>query len=153
MVDPKELISDFIKAAALAGIQMPMNCISHEVLPAPHNAPRNLQQGKMAVYVFSWKGPCLRVGKVGTRSQARYTSQHYNAGSSNSNVAKSILKDQVAMGISGLSEANIGEWIRKNTDRINFIMDEEVGVPVLSLLETFLQCRLKPKYEGFESQK
>ncbi len=121
MVDPKELIIDFTKAAALAGIQMPVNCISHEVLPAPHIAPRNLQQEKMAVYVFSWKGQCLKIGKVGTRSQARYTSQHYNPGSSNSNLAKSILKDQVALGIPGLSESKVGEWIKKNTDRATFL--------------------------------
>jgi hypothetical protein len=30
-------------------------------------------------------------------------------------------------------------------DRVNFLMDERIGVPVLSLLESFLQCRLRPR--------
>jgi hypothetical protein len=55
-----------------------------------------------------------------------------------------------------LSEADvsgIGRWIRENIDRVNFLVDARLGVPVLTLLESFLQCRLKPRYEGFKSQR
>lgn len=53
----------------------------------------------------------------------------------------------------GSDESNVGQWIKKNTDRINFMLGENIGLPVLALLEAFLQCRLKPRFEGFESQK
>jgi hypothetical protein len=107
----------------------------------------------MAVYVFA-KGPdILKVGKVGAKSQARYTSQHYNPGSALSTLAASILADRVSLGLNVIEEASVGRWIRENIDRVNFLMDERCGVPVLTLLETFLQCRLKPRYEGFKSQR
>jgi hypothetical protein len=37
-------------------------------------------------------------------------------------------------------------------DRVNFLVDERLGMRVLTLLEAFLQCRLNPCYEGFKSQ-
>ena len=149
---PKELLYDFVQAAKLAGIAISETDISAEELPAPHSPPSSLPRGKIAVYVFSWRNECLKVGKVGPRSQARYTSQHYSPGSSNSNLAKSILKEKKELGLADLDKTKIGNWIRKNTDRINFIVDASLGIPTLTLLEAFLQCRLKPKFEGFDSQ-
>ena len=32
-------------------------------------------------------------------------------------------------------------------------MDADFGKPVLTLLEAFVQCRLRPRYEGFASQR
>jgi len=59
----------------------------------------------MAVYVFS-KGPdVLKVGKVGAKSQARYTSQHYNPGSAMSTLAASILADLERLELAGVDEA------------------------------------------------
>ncbi len=107
----------------------------------------------MAVYVFSKGDDVLKIGKVGAKSQARYTSQHYNPGSSNSNLAKSLLADRESPGFAQINEANVGQWIRQNIDRVNFLLDERAGVPVLTLLESFFQCRFKPRYEGFKSQR
>ena len=107
----------------------------------------------MAVYVFEWKGQCLKVGKVGPNSQARYTSQHYGPSSSNSNLAKSVLGGRDELGISAVSKSNVGAWIKNNVDRTNYLLDSECGIPMLTLLESFLQCRLKPRFEGFESQR
>ncbi len=107
----------------------------------------------MAVYVFVWRGKCLKVGKVGPNSQARFTSQHYLPSSSNSNLAKSILGARESLGLEGVAESTVGTWIKANVDRFNFLLDTGCGVPVLILLESFLQCRLRPKFEGFESQR
>lgn len=43
--------------------------------------------------------------------------------------------------------------MRANLDRRNSILDSSLGVPVLTLLESFLQCRLRPRFEGFASQR
>jgi len=146
-------IEDFRTVARLAGVELPNAAITIEKLTAPHVPPTRLPVGKMAVYVFS-KGPdVLKVGKVGAKSQARYTSQHYNPGSAMSTLAASILADREQLGLGAVDEAGGGRWIRENIDRVNFLLDERLGVPVLTLLETFLQCRLKPRYEGFKSQR
>jgi hypothetical protein len=91
--------------------------------------------------------------KGGPKSQARYTSQHYSPKSSNSNLAKSILKNKSVTGINEIDEYTVGNWVKQNTDRVNFLIPESFGIPLLSLLEAFLQCRLRPCFEGFDTQK
>ena len=150
---PESLIDDFRTVATLAGVELHMEAIRIESLSAPHVPPTKLPVGKMAVYVFFKGSDVLKVGKVGAKSQARYTSQHYNPGSAMSTLAGSILADRERLGLSNIDEASVGHWIRENIDRVNFLMDTQCGVPVLTLLETFLQCRLKPRYEGFKSQR
>jgi hypothetical protein len=151
--DLNVLLEDFRKVLALAGVSLPPEALSFEALPAPHKPPSELPSGKMAVYVFIWNGVCLKVGKVGPKSQARFTSQHYNPASSNSNLAKSLVAGQEKIGLSDITESNVGAWIKTYVDRVNFFLSEESGIPVLTLLEYFLQCRLNPKFEGFESQR
>lgn len=146
------LIRDFYKVAELSGVELPTNALNYEVLPAPHLPPSSIPLGAMAVYVFSWNGHCLKVGKVGAKSHARYTSQHYNSKSSNSNLSKSLLKTCENLNID-ITEETVGAWIKNNVDRINYHLDEKCGIRTLSLFEAFLQCRLKPKFEGFDSQK
>jgi len=153
MVDPKQLIADFASVAALAGVAMPDESIIIETSKAPHVPPTSLPSDKMAVYVFIWQGRCLKIGKVGPKSQARYTSQHYNPNSSKSNLAKSILNNKYDLGLPDLDAATVGIWLKNQTDRIDFLLDQRLGIPILSLLEAFLQCRLRPAFEGFESQK
>jgi hypothetical protein len=152
-LDANTLINDFRKVAEIAGISLSQNSLTFESLPAPHTPPSALPKGKTAIYVFLWKGECLKVGKVGPNSHARYTHQHYSPLSSKSNLAKSILSAHSTLGIPSVSESNIGAWIKSNVDRINFLLDARCGIPTLSLLEGFLQCRLKPRFEGFESQR
>jgi hypothetical protein len=88
--DPQKLIEDFHEVARIAGIELPKNRLNFELLSAPHK-PSALPKGKMAVYVFSWNGQCLKVGKVGPNSSPRYLSQHYSSKSSKSNLAKSCM--------------------------------------------------------------
>ena len=150
--NPAQLLTDFLVVAELGEIKMQPDAIRIETLMMPHRAPPSLPKGKMAVYVFSDKERVLKVGKAGPRSQSRYTSQHYNAGSAPSTLAASILKDENAVQRYGLNKRNVSGWIKKNTDRVNFILDADVGMWGLMLLEVFIQCRLQPVYEGFVSQ-
>lgn len=153
MIDTGKLIAGFCDIAGKAGVKVAEQTVTAEVLKNPHVPPSSLPNNKMAVYVFLWGDRCLKVGKVGPRSAARYTSQHYNPWSSKSNLAKSILKNKEDMGLSGISAKNVGAWIKRETTRINILIPSELGIPVLSLLESFLQCKLRPEFEGFESQR
>ena len=152
-VDTQALIQDFLRVAALAGARLNESEIEVETLKAPHRPPSRIPAGKMAVYVFSYGDTVLKVGKAGPNSGARYTSQHYNAASAPSTLAASLLKGGDQIGVSGLTVETAGDWIKNNTHRTNFLMRTECGVPVLTLLEAFLQCKLTPRFEGFASQR
>lgn len=149
---PEAVIEDFRPAAKLAGIDLGPDDIVIEILPAPHRPPTRLPPGQMAVYVFCKGDSVLKVGKAGPRSEARYTSQHYNPGSAGSTLARSLLTDREAPGSGAFDESNVKQWIKAHTDRVNFLLDAECGIAVLTLLEAFLQCRLKPRYEGSKNQ-
>ena len=146
------LIQDFVRVASIAGKSIAESDIDVESLPAPHRAT-SLPKGKMAVYVFSYGDVVLKVGKVGANSGPRYTHQHYNAASAASTLAASLINGGADIGASGLTVETAGEWIRTNTHRTNFLLKAEQGVPLLSLLEAFLHCRLEPRFEGFASQR
>lgn len=150
---PEQTLADFATVARLAGITLDSGDMRIEALPAPHAPPTRLPAGTMAVYVFTHGADVLKVGKVGPKSQARYTSQHYNAGSAKSTLAASMIADAERLGLGEADIAGIGDWIRTNVDRINILLPARLGIPVLSLLESFLQCRLRPRYEGFKSQR
>ena len=146
--DPKSIRDDFLKVAMLAGIDMQPNSICVECLRAGRHEPPDLPRGKVAVYVFSTCECVLKVGKAGPRSQARYKHQHYNPDSTKSNLAKSIREDETRWREHNLNNKDVGEWIKANTNRVNFILDAAYYGPTLNLLEAFVQCRLEPIYEG-----
>ena len=150
---PDQTLADFATVAQLAGVSLAADDIRIEALPAPHAPPTRLPAGHMAVYVFTYGGEVLKVGKVGPNSHARYSSQHYNPGSAQSTLAASMIADAERLGLSGADRAAIGNWIRSNVDRVNILILVSHGTPVLTLLESFLQCRLRPRYEGFRSQR
>lgn len=149
---PEQTLTDFATVARLAGVMLAAGEIRIEALPAPHAPPTRLPAGAMAVYVFTHGSDVLKVGKVGPKSQARYTSQHYNPGSAQSTLAASMIADAERLGLGEDDMAEIGGWIRTNVDRVNILVPAHLGVPVLTPLESFLQCRLRPRYEGFKSQ-
>lgn len=150
---PDQTLADFATVARLAGVSLATDDIRIEALPAPHEPPKRLPAGKMAVYVFTYGDDVLKVGKAGPKSQARYTSQHYNPGSARSTLAASIIADAERIGLSEADRAKIWNWIQTHVDRVNILLPAELGVPVLTLLESFLQCCLRPRYEGFRSQR
>lgn len=150
--DFASLVCDFRKAAHLAGISLPDEAIEVQCLPAPHKPPAAMPKGKFAVYVFMLNGRCLKVGKAGPKSHARYCNQHYNHASSLSNLSKSLLANREEFALHELPEGEIGSWIKANTERVNIVLDATCGISVLTLLEAFVQCRLSPYFEGFQSQ-
>ena len=147
------LAKDFTKVACLAGIPLSADDLSVESLRAPHNPPSRLPVGKAAVYVFCHEGRALKIGKAGPNSEARYTSQHYSPRAAKSTLAASILKHGTEIGVHGMTEPAVGGWIRANTDRYNFLLDSNYAIRLLTLLESFLQCKLDPVFEGFSSQR
>lgn len=146
--NPKQLWDDFLAAAKRGRIKNVPDSICIEILPMPHTPPSSLPRGKIAVYVFSSNKDVLKVGQVGPKSQARYTRHHYNPDSSRSNLSKSLIEDEDAKSKHNLSQETVGEWIKNNTDRVNFIVEDDYYGPMLNLLEAFVQCRLQPVYEG-----
>lgn len=152
-VEIAELEKEFIKVAGLAGVSLSADDLIVESLCAPHKSPSRLPDGKMAVYVFCHGSRVLKIGRVGPNSKARYTSQHYNPKATGSTLAGSILMHGPEIGIHGVTEADVGDWIRANTDRYNFLLDSGYPNRLLTLLESFLQCKLDPCFEGFDSQR
>ena len=151
--NPEQLVRDFLTVAELAGTKLQPDAVRVEALLMPHKPPSNLPVGNMAVYVFLDGDRVLKVGRVGSNSGARYTSQHYNPRSSGSNLAKSLLGDKAAVQRYDLNYGNVSAWIKKNTDRVNLIVDSSLGMGLLTLLEAFVQCRLPPVYEGSQNQR
>jgi len=151
--DATALLRDLRQVAELAGTPIADGDIQVEELDAPHSPPTRLKRGRMAVYVFIYQGQTLKVGKAGPRSQARYCSQHYNPGSALSTLSASILHRGPSYGLPSLTKEEVPNWIKQNTDRVNYIIEASYGIPVLTLMEAFLQCRLDPLFEGFASQK
>ena len=144
---PEEILDDFLVVARLAHLTVDARATRIETLRMPHKPPSHLPEGKAAVYVFSDRERVLKVGKVGRKSQARYTSQHYTA-SARSTLAGSLLTDRTVTDGLRLTKSNVAAWIKGNTDRVNFLLDAEAGPLPLALLEAFVQCRLRPVYEG-----
>ncbi|WP_339836761.1 hypothetical protein [Paenibacillus sp. FSL R7-0272] len=117
----------------------------------PHKSS-TLPVGRMAVYSFIYQDRFLKIGKAGPNSNARFNSQHYDPKNSQSNLAKSLLNDPMLVGLN-LDAMTIKEWIKKNTRRIDFLVDATLGIFVLNLIEAFLHLKYRPKYEGYEKQR
>lgn len=155
--DPKGLIEAFLQVAELAHTSLARSDVRHEMLPAPHRRPSGLPPGSQAVYAFLLGDRCLKVGKAGPKTQARFTSQHYGLNAP-STLAKSILTNRQRLGdivppnrrneVDALQEATVGGWIERSTARLHIFLPTTAGAVPLSLLEVFVQCRLKPIFEG-----
>ena len=55
----------------------------------PHETER-LPENSMGIYMFKYNDKYLKIGKANSKSNAIFTSQHYNSGSARSNLAKSF---------------------------------------------------------------
>lgn len=153
------LAEAFNEAAVAAGVIDEAVPVRHEAEAAPHRQS-GLPAGFGAVYVFSLtqgygegslgRGRVLKVGRVGSRSDARFRSQHYSPRSSGSNLAKTLLSARVLwpyLGIETLTEARVKDWILSNTDRDHFFVPESRS-EALPSLETYLRGVLGPVFEG-----
>jgi hypothetical protein len=139
---------DFRIVATLAGHDLCDAELQTEFLPAPHRPPKCLPAGFMAVYGFWGEDVWLKIGKAGPNSGPRYTSHHYNVGSSPSNLAASLANDPRFRDNWGLNSLSPREWIKARTHRANILISAQRSLSLLLLLEAFLQARLQPRYEG-----
>jgi len=156
--DLATLVQDLVEAARLAGVTLTPSDIELEFHNAPHARPKSLPFPKQAVYGFVVEGRCLKVGKAGPSSAARYTSHHYNPKTSGSNLAKALLNSadrlkgelpvEVLQAIRGLTERDVGTWIERNAARFNLLVGPQYEEYELSLIEAFLQSRFRPIFEG-----
>ncbi len=156
-IDQSGLVETFLKIAKLARVDLPSSDVRSELLRAPHKRPSALPENSQAVYAFLLDGHCLKVGKAGPKTQARFTSQHYGMNAP-STLAKSILNHRKPVAallprerrheVDALDQESIGVWMERNTTRLHVFLPTRVGGLALSLLEAFIQCRLKPLFEG-----
>ncbi len=151
--DPQQLLKDFLSAVEHGQIEIPPDSITIKLQPKPHTRPKQLPEGKMAVYIFSTNTEILKVGKVNTGSEDRYRHHHYNPQGAGSTLAKSLMEDENIPMMFKQDKKVVSDLITEHTDRVNFLLDAELGHFVLNLFEAYVQCRLKPKYEGFKSQR
>ena len=152
-MNTSEVLQDLVKVLCIAGIAYKDGDIQIEDLGVPHVPPKTIPEGKMAVYSFFYNGRALKVGKAGPKSKARYTSLHYSSGSAPSTLAASLEKKPELIGLVTSDVTDSKQWIKQNTQRINFVINNSLGVDVLNLIEAFLIAKLSPVYEGFDSQR
>jgi hypothetical protein len=144
----QSLLNDFVQVAKLSGIDVSKDDLIFEILGSPHQPPKNLPKGRVAIYVFCYNNHCLKVGKAGPKTKQRFTTQHYNPGSAPSTFADSLLNGQNKIGLNTLTKENVGDWIKANTYRFNLLLNKTTNRFSLNLLESFLQARLNPVFEG-----
>ena len=118
------------------GIEVELNeC----VLDKSHK--HKFKPGKWHIYSF-WQNEGdkpLKIGVAGPNSNARYSSQHYNENSANSNLAKSLVK-------AGMCNGKPKEWIKENTYRINAVFNN-FNKPLAHALEAHLHLVYEPCFE------
>lgn len=144
--DIEKAVTAFLTVAELAGDPVHVSDMEIEYLAAPHR-PTRLPAGRMAVYGFWGDGEWLKIGKVGPKSNARYTSQHYT-GSAMSSLAGSLASDPRMLPVAGFDPQLPGAWIRNATHRVNILLPATRHPALLALLEAFLHLQLRPRYEG-----
>lgn len=116
----------------------------------PH-IPDNLPKNSMGIYMFYYNQRFLKIGKAGPNSNTRFKVNHYSPYRSNSNLALSLLNDEVIENV--LNENNVGEWIKSNVQRIDLLFDDKVDILVLNFIESYLHLKYNPLYEGFKKQR
>ena len=136
-----------------SALNKPISRTKYEIIDRgiPHK-PGGLKNGHMGVYTFIFQDTFLKVGIVGPNSNARFLSQHYNPKSAQSTLASSLLNDP-SMRELGLTEENVGAWIKANCRRIDILIDADISIFARDLIEKSFHYRFEPKYEGFKTQR
>ncbi|PZD96585.1 hypothetical protein DNH61_07250 [Paenibacillus sambharensis] len=141
---------ELLSMIRVAGVKVLDEQIQVENRGNPHKLTK--LNGKIVVYTFSYEGQHLKIGKAGPKSAARVNSHHYDPDSSMSNLSKSILGD-TDFELYALSKSTVGEWIKNNTERIDILIDYQLGIFILNFVEAYLHLKFQPKYEGYEGQR
>jgi len=143
----EEALRDFAQVAQLAREPLDEGELEAGYYPAPHMPPSSLLPGFMAVYCFCYSDVWLKIGKAGPKSGPRYTSHHYRT-SAPSTLAKSLIADPRMKLVVEFDPEEPREWICAHTNRVNILLPATRNRTLLSLLESFLHARFRPRYEG-----
>jgi len=133
-----------------------IKCKIDVMSPGAEHKPSKLINATKGVYIFFFNDICLKVGKSGPNSQARWKYQHYNQSGAQSNLANSLLsvedlskKLNVNINeIESLNSNDIKQWIINNLFRVEVIIENVEEDFSVNLLEAFLLFKLKPIFEG-----
>lgn len=93
----------------------------------------------------------LKVGSAGVNSNPRFQFQHYSPNSAGSNLAKSLLGHRYLwswLGIEGLTEHNVKQWMLANLERVHFFVPSSATATVLKPLEVYIRARVGSVFEG-----
>ncbi len=143
--NPEQIRVDFLRVARTAGTEIQPDDIDIETLEMPHR-PMPLPAGKIAVFVFSDTDRVLTVSMTGPNSNPRYQYQHYSVKGAPSTLARSLREDSYMVQRHRLNDDNVGDWIKRRTDRVNFLLDESYYGRTLDRLKDFVLDRLRPVY-------
>jgi hypothetical protein len=136
-----------------------ISCSAKYMKAGSAHEPTNLSKTKSGVYVFLTDEFCFKVGKAGSKSQARWNSHHYNLDETTpSTLPKSIIKNKSKfkncftsekhLSIDEINRENVQSWVKGNLARIEFIIPIQKDKFALNLLEAIAQYELKPIFEG-----
>lgn len=148
----EEIAQEFYKITSI-------KCNAIFMKKGENHFPTSLQKNEQGVYVFLIENKCFKVGKAGAKSQARWNSHHYNLDKTTpSTFSKTLIKDKENFKlnfnhsqqkeIDNLNPKNIKKWIKNNISRIEFKISNSESKFSLSLLESLVQYKLEPIYEG-----
>lgn len=147
----KQIIKTFLSITGLSA-----DNLEYKISEVPH-LPYSKPKGQSAIYIFIYKNVCLKVGKAGPNSYARFNSHHYCNNKTKSSLFGSILKNKLMLKningdrdsteIANLNEDSLGKWIKENTSRCDILIKESDKFS-LNLLEALAQYYFKPVYEG-----
>jgi len=159
MSDIDEVVKTFSTWAATYGHGPARAEVRVENLGRPHR-PVALPSGWQGVYCFRYGDIWLKAGKAGPNSGARWVSQHYKPGRAQSTLALSLVKyghfatsehpslPQLQRQLRLVSPDDIGEWIKRHTERVNLLIRAEMGTGGLTQLEGIAHRLLNPVFEG-----
>jgi len=154
-----QVVAEFGEWAKEYGLGPARAEVKTEALGVPHR-PIGLPGGWQGVYCFRFGPSWLKVGKAGPKSGARWTSQHYKPTRARSTLAFSLLKyghlatredlrvPNLKMLLQRVGPAEISDWIKANTERVNILIRAEMGVGALTRLEAIGHRILDPVFEG-----
>lgn len=118
-----------------------------EDMGCPHKQPK-FKPGWGAIYIFVHESngqfEFLKIGKVNTKSAARFVSQHYGF-SAQSTLAKSLCSDEHFVSL-GVNRDNVKNWMLENLHRINIYVKGSKAST--ELIEAVLHYTYRPRYEG-----
>ena len=115
-----------------------------EDLGCPLKQPTKMPAGYAAIYIFVYQDEFLKIGKVNSKSNPRFVSQHYGF-SAPSTLAKSICSDSEFISL-GINPDNVKPWMLSNLHRINIYIKSDKATT--ELVEAVMHYTFRPRFEG-----